>query len=296
MGMLNHNVKVFLRVTEKGSITAVADELFISQPAVSKAIKQLEAELQMKLFHRSKKSGLMLTDAGVEIQRLARQMEDLENRMYQTSFCSNNFVGCKVKVASMPTLTSVIMSQVLKRFKATYPEVTVDLVEGTSMEIRKAVEEHRVDFGLVTSPFGNLEAELVCKDGIVALSAEPLPEGSVVDLKDRPERFIFCQPGRETILEVLRAHQIDISPSLLVQQADTVLAMTAAGNGIGVLSRFVADFIPNSLHQYPVVPEISVDIGLVAPNLKDLTPLAKELRRMILEHAQTMPCKYKFNA
>ena len=216
--------------------------------------------------------------------------------MYQTSFCSNNFVGCKVKVASMPTLTSVIMSQVLKRFKATYPEVTVDLVEGTSMEIWKAVEEHRVDFGLVTSPFGNLEAELVCKDGIVALSAEPLPEGSVVDLKDRPERFIFCQPGRETILEVLRAHQIDISPSLLVQQADTVLAMTAAGNGIGVLSRFVADFIPNSLHQYPVVPEISVDIGLVAPNLKDLTPLAKELRRMILEHAQTMPCKYKFNA
>ena len=125
MGMLNHNVKVFLRVAEKGSITAVADELFISQPAVSKAIKQLEAELQMKLFHRSKKSGLMLTDAGAEIQRLARQMEDLENRMYQTSFCSNNFVGCKVKVASMPTLTSVIMSQVLKRFKATYPEVTV---------------------------------------------------------------------------------------------------------------------------------------------------------------------------
>ena len=49
MGMLNHNVKVFLRVAEKGSITAVADELFISQPAVSKAIKQLEAELQMKL-------------------------------------------------------------------------------------------------------------------------------------------------------------------------------------------------------------------------------------------------------
>lgn len=117
MIMLNHNLRIFLNVAERGSITETANELYISQPAVSKAIKNLEEELDLKLFHRDKRKGLLLTDIGKEILLIARQMAELENRMYQTAFRSNIFIGGKVKIASMPILTSVILSEVFYDFR-----------------------------------------------------------------------------------------------------------------------------------------------------------------------------------
>ena len=86
MIMINHNLRIFISVAEKGSFTAAADELFITQPAVSRAIKALEDELNLKLFYRDKRKGLILTDAGQKILVLARQMLDMENRIYQTAF------------------------------------------------------------------------------------------------------------------------------------------------------------------------------------------------------------------
>ena len=151
MIMMNNNLRIFIQVAERGSFTQVANELYISQPAISRAVKALEDELKVKLFFRDKRSGLILTDAGEKILKLARQMADTENRIYQTAFRENNFLGGKVRVASMPILTSVILSKVFYQFRKKYPYVTVELLEGSSAEIRKAVEEHQVDFGLTSS-------------------------------------------------------------------------------------------------------------------------------------------------
>ena len=130
MIMINHNLRIFISVAEKGSFTAAADELFITQPAVSRAIKALEDELNLKLFYRDKRKGLILTDAGQKILVLARQMLDMENRIYQTAFRENNFLGGKVRIASMPILTSVILSKVFYAFQNKYPYVTLELIEG----------------------------------------------------------------------------------------------------------------------------------------------------------------------
>ena len=75
--MLNRNLEIFLRVAEYGSITRAAKTLYITQPAASNAISKLEAELNVKLFFRDKRNGLMLTDVGQKILLLAKQMEDL---------------------------------------------------------------------------------------------------------------------------------------------------------------------------------------------------------------------------
>ena len=62
--MLNRNLEIFLRVAEYGSITRAAKTLYITQPAASNAISKLEAELNVKLFFRDKRNGLILTDVG----------------------------------------------------------------------------------------------------------------------------------------------------------------------------------------------------------------------------------------
>ena len=280
MIMINHNLRIFLSVAETGSFTATAEEFFISQPAISRAIKSLEEELKVKLFDRDKRRGLILTDAGQKILPLARQMADVENRIYQTAFRENNFLGGRVRIASMPILSSMILSQVFHDFRERYPFVTLELMEGSTPEIRRAVEEHQVDLGFTASPFGDLDAEVVLQDRMVAISKEPLTD-IPIDLRKGAERFILCRAGYETVLEELRPEHIKLHDSFIVQQAETVIHFVQQENGIGVISEFVLEATPNTLKRFQISPEIRMDIGIVANDLKDLPPVAAELVHMI---------------
>lgn len=283
MIMLNHNLRIFISVAEKGSFTATADELFITQPAISRAIKALEDELNLKLFHRDKRKGLILTDAGQKILVLARQMLDMENRIYQTAFRENNFLGGKVRIASMPILTSVILSKVFFAFQKKYPYVTLELMEGNTPEIRKAVEEHQVDFGFTASPFGELDSHVVLKDRMVAISKEPLFSDEPVNLYNGESKYILCQAGYETVIEELQGEKIKLSGSFIVQQAESVINFVEQKNGIGIISEFVLNATPNSLIRLPITPCVEMDLGLIAYDLNDLTPVATALINMVKE-------------
>lgn len=176
----------------------------------------MEDELNLKLFHRDKRKGLILTDIGHEILILARQMEKTENRMYQAAFRSNNFIGGKVRIASMPILTSVILSEVFYRFHKLYPYVSIELIEGSSMDIRKAIEEHQVDLGIFSAPFDTLDYQLLFTDRMIAVGTSEMLTDPVLDLNIEPERFIFCQAGHETAMELLKAKNVKISQSFIV--------------------------------------------------------------------------------
>ncbi|MDD2957164.1 MAG: LysR family transcriptional regulator [Lachnospiraceae bacterium] len=281
MIMMNNNLRVFIQVADKGSFTATANELFVSQPAISRAIKALEDELKLKLFFRDKRKGLILTDAGQKVLILARQMADMENRIYQTAFRENNFLGGKVRIASMPILTSVILSKVFYQFRQKYPYVTLELAEGSSSEIRTAVEEHKVDFGFTSSPFGTLDNLVLLDDRMVAISKEDFKEEHVIDLHDDSERYIFCHAGHETVLDELKTQKVKLEHSFTVQQAETVIKLVSENNGIGILSELVLNATPNSLKRHSVEPSVQMAVGLVANDLSDLTPVATALLRMI---------------
>ena len=293
MIMMNNNLRIFIQVAERGSFTQVANELYISQPAISRAIKALEDELKVKLFFRDKRSGLILTDAGEKILKLARQMADTENRIYQTAFRENNFLGGKVRVASMPILTSVILSKVFYQFRKKYPYVTVELLEGSSAEIRKAVEEHQVDFGLTSSPFGDLDKRVVFMDRMVSVSREPFHSVDPVPLNENTGEYILCRAGYETVLEELKGHKIKLEHCFTVQQAETVINLVNQGNGIGILSELVLNATPNSLYRHTIFPEVEMEIGIIANDLSDLTPVASALAYMVRKECELYASGHK---
>ncbi len=283
MVMINNNLRIFIHVAETGSFTATANELYVSQPAVSKAIKVLEEELRLKLFFRDKRNGLILTDAGEKILSLTRQMADTENRIYQTAFRENNFLGGKVRIASMPILTSVILSKVFFTFKNKYPYVTIELFEGSSFEIRKAVEEHRVDFGLTCSPFGELDREILLTDKMSAVSPVPFTTDTPVSLLENSEKYILCYAGFETVMEELRHKHVTLENCFKVQQAETVVNLVKEGNGIGIISELVLNATPNELFRHAITPAVEIDVGIAANDLSDLTPVACVLSELIRE-------------
>lgn len=285
MVIMNNNLRVFLAVAEKKSFTAAAQALYISQPAVSRAVKALEEELSLKLFHRDKRQGLLLTDAGENVLALAHRMADLENRMYQIAFRERHMQGGRVRIASMPILTSVILSKVFHDFRQKYPGVTLQLIEGSASEIVAAVSEHRADFGLTSAPFGHLDAEVLMHDEMVAVSREPLAD-TVLDFRTNTQQLIFCRAGYETVLAHLRPRGIALPDCFVVEQAQSVLHFVEQRNGMGVISSFVLAATPHTLHCYPVHPDIRIDFGLVAPDLQDLPPAASSLVNMVRKACQ----------
>ena len=167
--MISYSLRIFLQVAEVGSVTKTANALYVSQPAVTKAIRKLETELNLKLFHHDRRRNrLILTDAGEKIFLLAKQMENLEEQIYQTAFSENNFLGGKLRIASVPIATTLILS----RYREKYPAVTVELDEGTPAEIRRLLENYAVDFAVTYSPFGNFDSEILIEDEMVGIGSD----------------------------------------------------------------------------------------------------------------------------
>ena len=214
-------------------------------------------------------------------------MADTENRIYQTAFRENNFLGGRVRVASMPILTSVILSKVFYRFREKYPYVMIELLEGSSAEIRKAVEEHQVDFGLTSSPFGTLDKQVVFLDRMISVSRESFPSDGPVLLNQNTEKYILCRAGYETVLEELKEQKIKLEHCFTVQQAETVINLVKQGNGIGILSELVLNATPNSLYRHTISPKVEMEIGIIANDLNDLTPVASTLAYMVKEECES---------
>ena len=106
----------------------------------------------------------------------------------------------------------------------------------------------------------------------------------MIDLTKEADRLILCRAGLETAIERLpNQSKIDCSKILLVQNAETVVRMVEEGNGTGIISRFTLASIPHCLRVCPITPSINTEVGLIAGNLKDLTPVAQEFIRIIRE-------------
>ena len=294
MVMFNHDLEVFIRVAELGGVTRAAKELYISQPAVSKAVKNLETELNVRLFHRDKRNGLLITDVGRSILALAKQMEDLDNRIRQAAFRENNFMGGRVRVASVPITTSLLISKALRRYRESYPNVTVEIKEGGPRDAQTMTEEHGVDFALTYGPVGGLEFEPLILDRMTGVLPPGAPHRGRIDLTRDAKEIVICRAGAEVAMErLIDRYDIDFKDSLVVRNAETVVHMVREGNGLGVISEFTLSSIPNELRRCPVVPQIDTEIGLAAHALGELTPVAGEFVRMVREAAAGMQPGHK---
>lgn len=282
MLLLNNNLRIFITVAELQSLTEAAKKLYISQPAVSQAIRKLEEELAVKLFIRNKRSKLKLTETGKEILALAYQMADLENRLYQTAYAENHMMAGTVRVATVPLGVSIILSRILPIFKKQFPQVNVELLEGNPLEVKRMVQNFQADLGISTSPYLDLEHRLLMKDRMISVSQN---EAMNLDLKKEIPDLILCRVAYESITEQLAGRNIDLSHALVVEAASTQLNMIANGNGNGIVSELMLSTIPNELIRGIVTPTMEMEISLIAHSFEDLSTSAKEIAKMIMERS-----------
>ena len=144
--------KVFYHVCAHGSLTAAAQELCISQPAVSQAVRQLEKEAGTKLFLRTSK-GVQLTREGELLYHYVKPgVEELLEGGKMLERMLNMDVG-EVRIGASDMTLQFYLLPYLEQFHREYPKIKVNVTNAPTPETIKSLEEGRIDFGVVTSPF-----------------------------------------------------------------------------------------------------------------------------------------------
>ena len=170
--MFDYRLKVFYTVANRLSFTKAANELNISQPAVTKHIKEIENQLNTKLFDR-KGTTIQLTESGkilfVYAEKSRQLYRDLEFAIAQL----NKQEKGKLKIGASTTIAQYILPEILAKFNSYYKDINIELVTHNSEDIATLLKSGKIDLGIVEGEskssyfdyqkFKKDEIVLVCK-------------------------------------------------------------------------------------------------------------------------------------
>lgn len=144
-------LRYFLAVAREENITRAAETLHISQPSLSRQLMQLEEELGVKLFHRSKHR-IILTNEGRLLRRRAQEMVALADKTEKELAQGDETIFGEIAIGCGETKNMAYLSQMLVLFREQYPHVTFDIYTGIADDVKERLENGTLDFGLLLEP------------------------------------------------------------------------------------------------------------------------------------------------
>ena len=166
--MSDFRLKVFQSVAKNLSFTKASQELFVSQPAITKHIQELETYYQARLFDRQGNK-ISLTKAGeLLLKHSEKILDDYKQLEYEMHLLHNEYIG-ELKLGA--STAQYVLPPLLANFIAKFPQINLSLINGNSRGVEAALQEHRIDLGLVEGIFRlpNLKYTPFLQDELVAV-------------------------------------------------------------------------------------------------------------------------------
>ncbi len=245
--MADRRLQVFHAVAKQLSFTKAAEVLFMTQPAVTFQIKQLEEHFNTRLFDRGH-GKIALTPAGDVVLGYAEKILGLASEMDVRLSELTGEIGGSLMVGASTTIAEFMLPGILGEFKSTYPNVRSRLVVGNSESIENRVLEHTIDIGFIESLSHepNLECDVCCDDELVVICHPRFPlarhkELTPQKLLEHP--FISREPGsgtREFTENYLRSAGVAMDQMNVVMELGSPIALNGVvqtGLGFAVASR-----------------------------------------------------------
>lgn len=226
--MFDFRLKVFFTVAKRLNFTKASEELYITQPAVTKHIKEIEHYFKVKLFDRNG-TKIKLTPAGETLLQYAEQVFAIyQNMEFELNAFTQNKSGT-LRIGASTTAAQYLLPPILAAFRHKFGNVKVQLVTGNTEQIEAALQNKNVDLGIIEGrsrntifryiPFVKDELVLVVKSG------HPLSKKSSVKVEDLIKySFLLREPGSgtlEVIAHALKQSDIKISDLNLEMQLDS---------------------------------------------------------------------------
>lgn len=285
--------KIFYYVVQNGSFTVAAEELCITQPAVSQAIKTLESNLGSKLFIRTAK-GVKLTKEGeVLYSYIKRGYEYI--LLGETTFQKMiDLENGEIRIGASDMTLKYYLLPYLERFHEKYPSIKVKVTNAPTPETIENLIDGKIDFGIVSTPFESKQELRISK--VRELKDIFIAGNKFLHLKHRTLQFsdleklpIICleknTSTRSYLDDFMRANRVDLQPEFELATSDMIVEFVKRNLGVGyVVEDFAKPFLESgSIFQLMFNQKFpSRDICIISSDKNPLSTAAKELLRTLI--------------
>lgn len=257
--------KVFVEVAKWKSFSKAARQLYMTQPAISQAINQLERELDVRLFTRTPK-GVVLTNEGqilFEHVNSALNLIDLgETKLLE----SKKLLQGVLRMGVGDTISRYYLFPFLEEFHNEYPNIKLKIINRTTLEICELIKSGEVDIGICNLPIEesglsvkklmNIHDIFVCGEGYREIAGKPL---SFSELTELP--LILLEPkanSRQYVENYILSKGVRIEPEIELGSHDLLLEFARINLGIScVVKEFSKEYLDNNvLYEVRLVEEI----------------------------------------
>ncbi|WP_391208450.1 LysR family transcriptional regulator [Psychrobacillus sp. L4] len=236
--------KVFCKVGKSESFSKAAKELYMTQPAVSQAIMQLERELDIRLFNRTPK-GVSLTNEGTLLFEYANSALNLIHVGEEKILEFKNLTTGELNIGVGDTISRYFLLPYLEAFHNKYPNIKFKIVNGTTLELCSILKSGRVDIAICNFPIDDSTLELipcnevhdifVCGEKYKELLSTPT---NLEELVNHP--LILLEPksvSRNYVENYLLSKGIQVSPEFELGSHDLLLEFAKINLGVACVTK-----------------------------------------------------------
>lgn len=287
-------LRAFRAIVTEGSVIGASRVMNLSQPAVSRLVSLLEAELQLTLFDRSRQR-LMLTEEGRaflhEAGRILANLDEIP-RIAAEIRASR---GQRLRIVAMPRTARSIVCPAVTRLARRHPDVTVSLDLRARRDIALWIGGKEYDIGFGGTPVDHrwVEYQGMVRTRLAVLMPDdhPLARRDVVSVEDIAREPIIVQfPGqllREQTDDLFRSRDVEPQYSLLASSSQLSCELVVQGAGITIIERLSAlRFLGGSVCLRPLEPERWVMFGTMTPVDGEASPLTDAVVECLREEIE----------
>ena len=232
--------RYFYEVAKAGNVTKASEKLFVSQSAVSQAIKRLETKLGYRLFNRNARGVQLTAEGEVLCAYVSDAITLIENAQEKLSVMRGLRSG-EIKIGASDTACSLFLLPYLEKFNAAHPEIHISVINRTTQELIKLLKNGSVDISFVNLPVADdemLEITPVMQIHdcfVVGAKYAYLAESAIrlADLCKYPILMLDSSSNsRKHIEAFLASHEIEIKPSIELESLSLLSEFAKIGLGI----------------------------------------------------------------
>lgn len=241
----NFRLKVFRAVAEQLNFHKAAEQLFLTQPAVTLQIKALESDLGVRLFDRA--SGrVSLTRQGSILLEYANKLAAMVSEAERKLSCKDSKVSGELSLGVSTTIAQYVLARLLRAFIADYPNIDLTLHSGNTRQIVQLLLDGKVSVGLIEGPARDrgVRSEPFMEDELVPITAVDAPMDNLSRTEFLQSTLLIREQGsgsRQVVETALKKAGLRLKAFKKVMTLDSTEAIKSAvevGHGMGFVSRW----------------------------------------------------------
>ena len=282
--------EIFDAVARQGSFNKAAQQLHLTPSAISHAIAVMEEELGFALFNRGK-NGVSMTSYGASLYPSIRDVLNSDEALKQSIARLNGLEKGKVKLGVFNSVCASLLPGLLKSFAAHYPQIEIEVYQGTYDDVKEWLRTGQVDIAFLSS---------TCREefNLTELFREPLlcivpqdwpepPDGVMTPALMNGQSFVVqCDATDAEMRQFLKKYKIGTERRCHVIDDQSNIAMVEAGLGISIMPQMLLRDCKAAIKIYPIEPEEDRVVGLAVQRPAAMAPAVEQMFHHIVDYCR----------